>query len=142
MSSHDPSLGAWGTTGLPGAPPAYQGRHRPSRGTTELPRDTTYLSRPPQACQEHHRLVRGTTCLAGAPQACQRHHRVVRGTTVPSRGTSAPQACQGHHRPVRGTTGLPGAPVRDPVSMGRYGYERLSSGLAPVVRLTAPVSMD
>ena len=30
----------------------------------------------------------------------------------------------------------------DPVSMGKYGYERLSSGLAPVVRITGPVSMD
>ena len=30
----------------------------------------------------------------------------------------------------------------DPVSMGKYGYERLSSGLAPVVRITEPVSMD
>ena len=30
----------------------------------------------------------------------------------------------------------------DPVSMGKYGYEWLSSGLAPVVRITGPVSMD
>ena len=30
----------------------------------------------------------------------------------------------------------------DPVSMSKYGYERLSSGLAPVVRLTEPVSKD
>ena len=114
---HDPPP-PWGlgTTGLPGAPPAYQGYHRPSMGTTELPRDTTYLSGPPQACQEHHRPSRGTTglpgalqacqgttCLAGAPQACQRHYGVVRGTTVPSRGTS-------DQEPVRGTTDLSRVP--------------------------------
>ena len=32
--------------------------------------------------------------------------------------------------------------VIDPVSMGKYGYEQLSSGLAPVVRITGSVSMD
>ena len=30
----------------------------------------------------------------------------------------------------------------DPVSMGKYDYERLSSGLVPVFRLTGPVYMD
>ena len=110
---HDHPLGAWGTTGLPGGPPAYQGHHRPSRGTTELPRDITYLSAPPQACQEHHRPSRGTSQghhLSSRGTTRLRHHGVVRGTTVPSRGTSAPQACQRHHRLIRGTTGLAGAP--------------------------------
>ena len=69
----------------PEAPPAYQGHHRPSRGTTELPRDTTYLSELPQACQEHHQPsrapVRGTMGLQGAPQACQGHQLSSRGTT-------------------------------------------------------------
>ena len=79
---HDPPLGDWGTTGLPGAPPAYQGHHRPSRGITCLvgaPQvfqgtPHMYLSGPPQACQEYHRPSRtpvtGTTGLPGAPQAC------------------------------------------------------------------------
>ena len=113
---HDPSLGAWGTTGLPGVPPAYQGHHRPSRGTTELPRDTTCLSGPPQACQASTTSlagapVRGTTGLPGGPQACQGHHlsrRVTTGLPEASRG------CQGLHSPFQGhqcTTGLTGAPT-------------------------------
>ena len=32
--------------------------------------------------------------------------------------------------------------VTDPVSMGKHSYERLSSGLAPIARITGPVSMD
>ena len=32
-----PPLGPGGTTGLPGAPPVYQGHHRPDRGTTGPP---------------------------------------------------------------------------------------------------------
>ena len=30
----------------------------------------------------------------------------------------------------------------DPVSMGKYGYKWLSSGLGPVVQITGSVSMD
>ena len=30
----------------------------------------------------------------------------------------------------------------DPVSIGKYGYERISSDLAPVVRIMGTVSMD
>ena len=73
----------------PGAPPAYQGHHRPSRGprpsrgTTEPPRYTTYLSEPPQACQEHHRPSRGTS-----QRPVQRHHGPARDIT---RLSGAPQ---------------------------------------------------
>ena len=49
------------------------GHHRPSRGTIELPRDTTYLSGPPQAYQEHHPPSRGTS---------QRHHGPARAPPV------------------------------------------------------------
>ena len=53
------SKGGGGTWVIP-LPPWGLGHHRPStsRGTTELPRDTTYLS-----------LVRATTGLPGAPPA-------------------------------------------------------------------------
>ena len=85
----------------PGAPPAYQGHHRSSRGTTELPRDTTFLSGPPQACQEHHRPSRGTN---------QRHHGSVRGTTVlpgaptVQRGTTSLKKSEKRNILKKGTT--------------------------------------
>ena len=79
---------------IPSRPPppppgffSHEGNHRFSRGTTELPRDTTYLSGAPQACQEHHQPSRSTS---------QRHHL----STVQ----------QGHHRPARCITGSSGAP--------------------------------
>ena len=48
-----------------------------------------------------------------------------------------PRGASGGHRIVKWTSN-----VRDPVSMGKYGYERIGSGLAPVVQITEPVSMD
>ena len=105
-----PSWDTGGTTGLPGASPAYQGHHRPSKSSTDLPGA-------PEAYQGHIGPVRSTTDLSGAPQAFQGHHRPSRdtfslsGAPVPVGDTSgllgAPQSCrdQGHHKPVRGTTG-------------------------------------
>ena len=91
----------------PGPPQACQGHHRPSRGTTELRRDTTGLPGAPQVCQGHHlssRGTRGITGLLGAPQSLPGapvHHRPVRGTT------GLAQNFQGTRILVRGTTGLP-----------------------------------
>ena len=55
----------------------------------------------------------------------------VRGDVLSNTVTSPP-AVKGTHD----------GDVIDPVSMGKYGYERISSGLVPVVRITGPVSMD
>ena len=97
---HDPPLEPRGTTGLPGAPPAYQGHHRPAKG---------FLGhqRAPQTWQGHHRPLRGhTNCLAGAPQACQGHQSELRallracqdlkGHQCTTGLSGAPQTCQGH----------------------------------------------
>ena len=88
--SHDPLLGAWGITGLPGAPPTRQ-------GPTGLAGSPQNFQGTPHTCQGHHRPSRGTS---------QRHHSPFQGHQCTTGLSGAPV----HHRPVWGTTGLAGVP--------------------------------